>query len=575
MKKYQSILVLLALVLLTVISCAKKIVPSMTTNKLGKSYNSDAFNYVYVEAIKQKLMGNVGEALKYFEQSLQINPGSDAAYYQMAQIVLASGDIKNSKKYVTKALFIDDRNLWYLVMLAGMYYQEKDLDSAIIYYEKAVNYFPDKGNLMLMLGNLYSENKNYDKAVNVFNSFDNKYGVNETSTLSAIKNLIDAGKYDEGLEKIQLLLQQSPDEILYNGLLAQIYEGKNEKDKALEVYDKLMKRNPGNAQVQLALCDFLLSGKNYDELFSILNTVVLNSNVTREDKISLFAKMIQIPDLIMDKKGNLVKNLMVLEANYSNDEIVPLLRPELLINQGNLQDAALRLEDIIKMNQGSYYAWEKLLLVYMQMRDFKSLMIRGEECATRFNRSFVAKVLYANGALESGKYEIAIEELRKAEILAGDNKDFMLQVLTMRADMYYRMKDYSKAFETFDEALKYNNEDLTVMNNYAYYLAEQNLRLKEAEEMSQKVIETEKGNTTYLDTYGWILYKRGKLKEAAKVFESIINSGEEPDAVWYEHYGFILKKQKKCNEAIENWNRALKLDSTKTDLNKEIENCKK
>jgi Tfp pilus assembly protein PilF len=285
--------------------------------------------------------------------------------------------------------------------------------------------------------------------------------------------------------------------------------------------------------------------------------------------------MIQMHDLIVDQKDNLTINLMILEASYSNDDIVPLLRAELLINQEKLPDAALRLEDIIKLNQDNYYAWEKLLLVYMQMRDFKNLMIRGEECATRFNRSFIAKVLYANGALETGKYEIAIEELRKAEILAGDNKDYTIQVLTMRADVYYRMKDYSKAFKTFDEALKYNNEDLTVMNNYAYYLAEQNLKLKEAEEMSKKVIEIEKSNTTYLDTYGWILYKRGKFKDAAKVFQSIINSGETPDAVWYEHYGFVLKKQKKCPEAIENWSKALMLDSTKTVLNKEIENCRK
>jgi hypothetical protein len=57
--------------------------------------------------------------------------------------------------------------------------------------------------------------------------------------------------------------------------------------------------------------------------------------------------------------------------------------------------------------------------------------------------------------------------------------------------------------------------------------------------------------------------------------EDIINSGEKPDAVWFEHYGFILKKQKKCPEAKENWNKALKLDSSKTELIKEIENCGK
>ena len=42
----------------------------------------------------------------------------------------------------------------------------------------------------------------------------------------------------------------------------------------------------------------------------------------------------------------------------------------------------------------------------------------------------------------------------------------------------------------------------------------------------------------------------------------IINSGEKPDAEWFEHYGYILKAQKKCAKAIENWNMALKLDST-------------
>jgi Tfp pilus assembly protein PilF len=247
----------------------------------------------------------------------------------------------------------------------------------------------------------------------------------------------------------------------------------------------------------------------------------------------------------------------------------------LLIKQDKLDAAALRLEEIIKADPENYYAWEKLLFVYLQLRDYNDLFKRGEECATKFNRSFPAKLLYANGALELKKYDIALEELKKAEILAEDNKVFIVQVLTMRADVYYRMKDYLKAFETFETALKTDNQDLTIINNYAYYLAEQNTNLKEAEEMAKRVIEKEKGNSTFLDTYGWVLYKRGKLQEAAKVMESIIKSNEKPDAVWFEHLGYILRKQKKCSAAVENWKIALKLDSTKTELIKEIENCGK
>jgi tetratricopeptide (TPR) repeat protein len=573
MKPSRYYIILLWLLILLISSCGKKMIPALVTGMQGSNYDAAAFNYVYVEAIKQKLMGNGGDALKYLEQCIKINSESDAAYYQMAQIVLSNGDIKNGKKYAFKALSIDQDNIWYLMMLAGMYYKERNLDSAIIYYEKAVKYNPDKENLQLALGNLYSENNNFEKAKIIFDSFDKKYGVNESSTLSAIKSLMSAKKYDEALIKVQLLLKEYPDELLYNGLLAEIYRGNGQNEKALEVYDQLMGKTPGNPQTQLSLCDFLITEKRYDELFLLLNTVILNNKVTREDKISLLARLIELPEIIKDKGDELIIGIMVLEANYKEDDIIPLLRPELMIKQSKLIEASLRLEEIIKTKPENYYAWEKLLLVYLQLGDYNKLMIKGEECATRFNISFLAKVLYANGALENGKYSIALEELRKAEILAGDNKDSIIQVLTMRADVYYRMKDYTKAFEIFEEAIKSNKDDMTVINNYAYYLAEQNMKLKEAEEMAKKVIEKEKGNTTYLDTYAWVLYKRGKLNEAGKIMEAIINSGEKPDAEWYEHYGFILKRQKKCAKAIENWNIAIRIDSTKTNLIKEIKNC--
>ena len=206
-------------------------------------------------------MGNSGDALNALEQCIKINPQNDAVYYQMAQIVIANGDLKHGKQYAAKALSIDQENIWYLTMLAGLYYQDKNLDSAIIYYEKAVKYFPEKENLQLTLGNLYSEDKKFEKANSIFDSFDKKYGVNEKSTLSSIKNLMAEGKYDDALVKTQALLKEYPDEIMFNGLLADIYKGKGENQKALEVYNQLLQRNPDNPQIQLSLCDLLLLPK--------------------------------------------------------------------------------------------------------------------------------------------------------------------------------------------------------------------------------------------------------------------------------------------------------------------------
>ena len=561
-------------VLLIIGSCATK-KQTIPIKDNVKDYDAAAFDYVYVEALKQKLMGNGGDALRYFEQCIKLDPESDAAYYQMAQIVLASGDMANGKRYAARAYQIDNRNIWYIIMLSGIYYQEGNIDSAIFVYEKAVQYYPQKVNYQIALANMYSEKGDYDRSLKKFEQLEVKYGINESITSAYIQTLIVAGRFSEAQTKTEALIREFPSGIQYYALLAEIYRNKGEGQKASEVYEKLMKENPGNSQIQLSLCDFLITEKRFDDLFVLLNPLILNADISREDKISLFARLIEFKEQRNTDVNKILMALMVLEATYGEDEIIPLLRPEFLDNLDRDKEAAERLEEIIKKQPGNYFAWEKLLLLYLQMGDFKQLMVRGEECASKFNRSFLAKLLYANGAIENGKYDIAIDELRKAQILAGDNNQSILQVLTMRADVYYRMKEYDKAFETFDEAISIDSEDITMLNNYAYYLAEQNMKLKEAELMAQKVIEKEKDNATFLDTYAWVLYKRGKNKDAAKIMENIIEKGENISADHYEHYGFILKSLKKCDKAVDNWSVALKLDSTKTELNGEIENCKR
>src|SRR5450759_461650 len=147
MKSNKYWYILLVFFVLGLPSCSKSVIPAGLKGKSKESYDAAAFNYIYVEALKQKLMGNGGDALKYLEQCLKMNHQSDAAYYKMAKIVLANGDTKNGKLYAGKALSIDQNNIWYLTMLAGLYYQDKNLDSAIIFYERAVKLFPEKESL--------------------------------------------------------------------------------------------------------------------------------------------------------------------------------------------------------------------------------------------------------------------------------------------------------------------------------------------------------------------------------------------------------------------------------------------
>ena len=575
MNKIVKAVIFLAVGISALSGCTKRIVPGISGIKNDPSYDSVSFDYIYVEGLKQKLLGNQGEALRLFEQCISINPKNDAVYFQVAQIALQSGDAENGKRFALKAIEYNERNIWYLTLMANIYYQEGNIDSAVVYYEKAVNYFPGVESIKINLGNLYAEKGNYKKAGEIYTYLEERYGESDEIGLFLIKNLVNSGDLQAAEEKVKEFIEKSPDELLYYGLLAEIYRKKGEREKAAEVYQTLIEKEPGNPQTLFSLIDFLRSEKEYEDIFSLLNTVIISDNIPREDKLTLFSDIVDDTDIVASKGKELEITLLVLESIYEGDDIVKLLRPELYITEGKSAEAAGRLNEMIKENPGNYYAWEKLLIIYSESGDYENLFTKGREAATRFNMSYLAKILYASAALEKNEYDVAREELRKAKILAGDQKEMLLQVMIMEADLYYREKDFMKSFETFDEALKMDSEDLIVLNNYAYYLAEQNENLKEAERMAAIVVEREKNNSTYLDTYAWVLYKRGKKKEAARIMEGIINSHKEGDADWFDHYGYIMKSLRKCDIAVEYWKRALEMDQTKTNLVKEIEDCSK
>ena len=576
MKKMKIIQIsLFTLALAGVMACGakKKIVGTPASSFRNVETTAADFDYIYSEGLRHKFMGNGNEALRYFVTAMRMNPDNDAVYYQISQLALSMGDFRTGKTYAKRAYELDNKNIWYSSLLAGIYYQENKIDSAIYVYEKTVEFSPNSDESLLILANLYSENGDYENAVKAHQQFHQKYGVNENTTPAYIQNLIFANKLDLAMEIAQEAIIVFPDEVIFYTQLAETYGKKGEDQKALEVYKKLLEEDPHNSQILMSICDFLLGEQRYYELFQVLSPIIQEEAVSKEEKISFFAKILSIPSLPGDVVNHTLLALMVFEAVYDHDDVVVLIRPELLDKYNRQPEAIKRLEDIVSKRPDNYFAWEKLLLLYYETKDYDKLFKRGEEGASRFNRSFLAKILYAVGAYETKHYDIALEELRKAAILAGNDEKGIMQVLTMKSTVLYKMNDYAEAFKTFEEALKVDPDEIVILNNYAYYLAERNTELKKAEAMSRKVIESEKNSATYLDTYAWVLFKMGKTRKAAKIMEQVIAQGADLSAEHYEHYGYILKKMRKCREAIINWQMAIKLDSSKVELYKEIQNC--
>jgi tetratricopeptide (TPR) repeat protein len=211
--------------------------------------------------------------------------------------------------------------------------------------------------------------------------------------------------------------------------------------------------------------------------------------------------------------------------------------------------------------------------LYADKKEYEKLYSLASVYSAENNRSILGKVYYAIAAMELKHYDVADSELKKALILAGNNDELKVQVLTMIGDLRYRMKDFENSYKYYEDALELAPHEVLVLNNYAYFLAEGNKDLAKALKMAEEVMKTEGDNETYIDTYAWVLYKLGKNKKAYKEMLRIFEKEKERDPEILEHMGFILKAMGKCYEAVGYWKEALIMDNSKSYLEKEIETC--
>lgn len=118
-----------------------------------------------------------------------------------------------------------------------------------------------------------------------------------------------------------------------------------------------------------------------------------------------------------------------------------------------------------------------------------------------------------------------------------------VQFLILRLQALEAMKT-SKATlkKAYEQILALDPENITVMNNYAYFLATHKGDLKIAEDYSRYAVQAEPANPVFLDTYAWILYLRGE-KPLAQMYirQALQGFGDQtiPDEV-LSHYHIIM-----------------------------------
>jgi len=514
------------------------------------------YNYALTEATKQKLFGNFKQAAALYRKCIEVNPASDAAYFQLSGIYMMGGDMNVAKSMNLKAVELDPDNYWYKIQLAQLYLMGQMPDSAAIIYEEILLKWPEKIEIKYELSRIYSETGKTAKALKILNEIEKENGISEPVTMLKEQIYVREEKYEQAIDELKAIIEVAPGDIRYIGILAELYTTLEKKNEAMEAYKKIFEIEPENGIAQLSMAEFYRLDGDMEKQFDYLEMAFRNKSLPVDRKMAVIIDFLTDESLFRENEKEIDSLILILSEIHPDDYRIKTAKADYLSKMERYEEAIKVYDDVLSGQKGNYFIWEQAIFIENILGNTDEVYEKCSEALNYFPDKPFLYLFLGNAAMQKDKNKEAIASLEKGIQFVENNIPLTVQFYAFMAEAWRNQGEYAKSDEIFEKALQMEPENIMILNNYAYYLALREAKLEKAEKMSRKTIQVEPDNPTYLDTYAWILFKSGKLTEAKDYMGKALQNGGEEDPDILEHYGDILKSMGETEKAKNYWIKA-------------------
>lgn len=531
------------------------------------------FDYFFYEAVNAKTLGKYAESFDLLQHCYSMDSTNASVLIELGAYYSSLEEKNKALDFFRRAVKQDPANYYYNMILAGLS-KELDLKKEVIeIYNYLLKTYPEKVELYFELANVYGDNGELDKAIQSLDSLQKYTGVSDAITLNKFRlyNMMD--KKDRAFEEIQSVIDKNPDNIRYKLLMGDLYLQDNQADKALDYYQQAKQIDPDEPSLILSMVNYYEKTNNKPAAVEELQKAITSSKMEVETKLQLLARYITLLRQSQQDIKTANPLFQSMFEQHPNNTRINMMYGDVLLLQEDKKGAMEQFEIYTKDNPADPAGYEQMLRIVLP--DTQALEKVVEITLTGIEHIPTAPQFYFYLGLakfQQKKYGEALsiyeQGLTNAEFQSPViESDFYGQI----GDIHHFLKNNNIAFENYEKALKLNPQNLSVLNNYSYYLSLERKSLDKAEQMSGITIKAEPTNPTYLDTYGWILFEQGAYTMAKIYIEKAIEYGKEDlTAEVLEHYGDVLAVTGEKEKAVEQWKKAKELGSGSKTLNKKI-----
>ena len=554
-------------------SCAvRKTVQGATVPALTEA-EARRHDYYFLEATRQREMENHADALALYEHCLSINPQSAAVMYELAQYYAFLQQPERSRALLEKTVELQPDNFWYRQTLGAYYRSINEIDKAIALYEEMSNQFPARGELLMMLMDLYAQQKDYPNLIKTLDRLEVKEGKSEQLSMEKYRIYMQMEDKENAFREMENLSKEYPNDMRYRVMLGDCYLDNGRADEAFAIFETALAEDPENAQAQLSMVSYY-ERMGQDSLARIQQEAVLmNRKLASGVKVEMMRHIIlQNEQAGKDSTGILQLFDRLLAQPQEDAGMASLCYGYMQHRQMDDAQTVPVLERILEMEPDNIVARYNLLMVAVREDDYAKA-VRICEPAIQYNPEELAFYYYLGiSYFRTERNPDALAVLKKGvgQVTPESDKKLVSDFYTFIGDLHHSMGQQAECYVAYDSALVYNPDNIGVLNNYAYFLSLDRENLDKAEEMSFRTVKAEPKNDTYLDTYAWILFEKGRYTEARIYIDEAMKNGGEESATIVEHCGDIYYMLGDVDKALAYWKQAATMEHESTTLEKKI-----
>jgi len=492
-----------------------------------------------------------------FRKTIEIDAGCDACFYKLGTMYFHSGLAPEALSLSESAVRLDSSNFWYRVQLAQLYTATRQYPKAIEAYRHLLAMRPTSQELYFDLSTLYLRTNELDSALAVLNLAEQKVGYSEPVAGTRFEILSAQDKTNEAVAELERLVREFP-EARYYTLLGEQYLNMQRDSLSLQMFQQALTLESNYMPALFGESEHYRRQSDFDTFFEKIYNLCGNANVEKRYKVEYLSAIIEIPQFSQTFSPKFDTVFSYLRAPA--DTLSEPLYATFLMQTGKRDSAEIVLKNNVLNNREKKEAWHQFLVLEYYLEKWDSLSLYTEEAHIIFPQEVDFMTLKAIALWQIKKESEAIIWLEKALPLA-ENTPQKVQIYSFLGDLYHTQNNSEKSYENYEKVLAIDSANIVVLNNYAYYLSEENKQLDKAYAMSKQAIEAEPNNATYLDTFGWILFKMGKAIEAKAIFRQAMIYGGKESAVILDHYGDVLNELGERDTAIVYWEMSVQKEA--------------